>query len=528
MTAASMGNTGAEYAEYSALAVDYICGSWVGVTGYGLWLLIETDPTQLFVRECWQLVDGRAGAADLLNLIHTHDPDQIPDFALLAVRDESTHAAVRGNASIRLLGTAGGPVTLLRGTAGNVSTLFGGATAAAVDQTTDRLLDWPAINFQLAAGFESAWPPRDGFPMLPLNAGVVLASAIGGRLKPTVAQVNPVDQPEQVDQSAQADQAKQAEQSELPELLEQLDLPEENSQPYSAGLETDGFESGESEPDGFEEDPDLAPTQLIAPRSEVIPARSELSPVPSEVSQARTIPSPAELSLPALAPPSGPRIELDNGPDRDSDGELIWKLDWWNSANPSTSSSDGQTSQASNQDLVEEDTSITVHRLSAGSSGSDVTGLQPQVPAAYCPVGHLNPPQATNCRVCAAVVPPQESVQVPQPVLGVLRLSIGGDIPLDRDVFLGRDPSNDEQRKARKPHILRLPSPGKDISRDHLEIRLVGWRVMVIDLGATNGTTIIPPGGTPEALVAGGSRMIEPGTQVVLADEVSFVFEVTG
>ena len=45
--------------------------------------------------------------------------------------------------------------------------------------------------------------------------------------------------------------------------------------------------------------------------------------------------------------------------------------------------------------------------------------------------------------------------------------------------------------------------------------------------GFVNGTTVVTPGGTPEPLVAGGTRIIEPGTQVILADEVSFVYEVT-
>jgi hypothetical protein len=180
-----------------------------------------------------------------------------------------------------------------------------------------------------------------------------------------------------------------------------------------------------------------------------------------------------------------------------------------------------------NPAVGEEDTSMTVPRPSNQSTPESDAAGRPLVPAVRCPAGHLNPPQATRCRVCAVPVPPQASYQIPQPVLGILRLSTGGDVPLDRDVFLGRDPGHTEERKARKPHMLRLPSPGKDISRDHLEIRLVGWRVMVIDLGSTNGTTVIVPGGRPEPLAPGGSRMIEPGTQVVLAEEVSLVYEVT-
>jgi pSer/pThr/pTyr-binding forkhead associated (FHA) protein len=77
--------------------------------------------------------------------------------------------------------------------------------------------------------------------------------------------------------------------------------------------------------------------------------------------------------------------------------------------------------------------------------------------------------------------------------------------------------------------VLRLPSPGKDISRNHLHIRLVGWRVVATDLGSTNGTTIRPPDGGPaEALPPGGTRVIEPGAEVTLAGVVSFIYEATG
>jgi hypothetical protein len=174
------------------------------------------------------------------------------------------------------------------------------------------------------------------------------------------------------------------------------------------------------------------------------------------------------------------------------------------------------------------DPSATVHRPKSPAHVPGAFERRPSVPAVRCPQGHLNPPQTEYCRVCSAPVPPQASFQAPQPVLGVLRLSTGGDIRLDRDVFLGREPEPAEHRRAENPHVLRLPSPGNDISRDHLEVRLVGWRVMVVDLDSTNGTSVIPPSGVPEQLATGGSRIIEPGTQVILADEISFVYEVTG
>ena len=98
-------------------------------------------------------------------------------------------------------------------------------------------------------------------------------------------------------------------------------------------------------------------------------------------------------------------------------------------------------------------------------------------------------------------------------------------VPLDRDVLLGRDPRPTADQLAQRPHVLRLPSPGKDISRNHLEVRLLGWRVVAIDLGSVNGTTVRPPEGPAERLPPGGTRLIEPGAEVTLAGVVSFIYE---
>jgi FHA domain len=177
---------------------------------------------------------------------------------------------------------------------------------------------------------------------------------------------------------------------------------------------------------------------------------------------------------------------------------------------------------------ADEDEAITatIHQTSRPDRTAGSPIGRPLVSAVKCPAGHPNPPRAERCRVCPRHVPPQQETQIERPVLGVLRLSTGEDILLDRDVLLGREPRS-ARETADKPHELRLPSPGKDISRNHLEVRLLGWRVVAIDLGSTNGTTVRPPDGPAESLPPGGTRVIEPGTEVSLAGVVSFIFEAT-
>jgi hypothetical protein len=149
------------------------------------------------------------------------------------------------------------------------------------------------------------------------------------------------------------------------------------------------------------------------------------------------------------------------------------------------------------------------------------------VQAVRCQHGHLSPPMAVSCRVCGFPLMGQAPVTVPRPTLGVLRLSTGDVVPLDRTVIMGRNPRVDETDEDERPHVVRLPSPGHDISRSHVEIRLDGWHVLLTDLNSVNGTVVTPPWQEPQRVRPNEAVPIEPGTVVSLADEVTFRYEVT-
>ncbi len=162
-----------------------------------------------------------------------------------------------------------------------------------------------------------------------------------------------------------------------------------------------------------------------------------------------------------------------------------------------------------------------------GASDPDPDADRPLVPAVLCPAGHPSPPHSARCRTCDREVAPQEPVPVPRPPLGVLRLSTGGSVSLDRGVLLGRAPRGDaDQPAGARPHVLRVGGPDRDISRNHAEFVLEGWQVLVRDLGSTNGTTVTRPGQPPVRLRSGEPLEIEPGTVVSLADEVVLSYEV--
>ncbi|GAB3117358.1 hypothetical protein GCM10027055_28680 [Janibacter alkaliphilus] len=152
----------------------------------------------------------------------------------------------------------------------------------------------------------------------------------------------------------------------------------------------------------------------------------------------------------------------------------------------------------------------------------------PVVLAVRCPSGHLSAPHATRCRVCQQELPEQEPEQTPRPALGLLRLSTGDVVELDRGVLLGRAPKAADEITGLPPHLVRVASPDNEISRNHAEIILDGWHVLVRDLGSTNGTTVALPGSSPVRVRPGDQQTIEPGTTITLADQVSMVLEVTG
>ncbi|KRE63585.1 FHA domain-containing protein [Nostocoides sp. Soil756] len=153
---------------------------------------------------------------------------------------------------------------------------------------------------------------------------------------------------------------------------------------------------------------------------------------------------------------------------------------------------------------------------------------RPVVLAVLCPAGHHSPPHAGRCRTCGREIPPQQPTPIPRPQLGVLRISSGGSVPLDRGVLLGRAPRvNEELPAAQRPHLVRLGGD-RDISRNHAEVVLEGWHVLVRDLGSTNGTTVALPGEEPVRLRPTEDQGIEPGTVITLADEVSLTYEVEG
>ena len=230
-----------------------------------------------------------------------------------------------------------------------------------------------------------------------------------------------------------------------------------------------------------------------------------------------------EPKTPALQPYSATNISSRPPGDPGPHGQIAHESDAGGTAYPQAAGGTAYPQAADDPDAF--DATVDRSALLGGAGPPSVSAVS--VLAVLCPAGHVSPPHQTTCRTCGRLVPTQEPFSTPRPTLGVLRLSRGDLVSLDRGVILGRAPSVDPAIPvASRPHVVKVASPLRDVSRNHLEVILEGWHVMVRDLGTTNGTTVTLPGRGPVQLVGHDQQVLEPGAIVALADEVTFTYDV--
>ncbi|MGF9647483.1 hypothetical protein AAIH32_05890 [Pseudarthrobacter oxydans] len=155
---------------------------------------------------------------------------------------------------------------------------------------------------------------------------------------------------------------------------------------------------------------------------------------------------------------------------------------------------------------------------------SDASAAGPLVLARVCPQDHANPPTSAHCATCGAALLP-DAVQVARPRLGRMRISTGELVDLDQSLVIGRQPSVSRVQGGVMPRLVQVASPGGDISRSHVEVRLEGWHVMLCDLKATNGTVLVREGQAPRRLAQNEMAILLDGDIAELGDNISLRFE---
>ncbi|HWH98328.1 MAG TPA: hypothetical protein VNS80_08165 [Pseudolysinimonas sp.] len=173
-----------------------------------------------------------------------------------------------------------------------------------------------------------------------------------------------------------------------------------------------------------------------------------------------------------------------------------------------------------------DDTVIAASRPPVVSQGEDhddtVVRGRVASTASTVPPALVEPP-VPEVRALPVVVDPVV-VDVPVAVAAVSKpafralLGDGTEVLLDVTVYVGRRPSVPRIHTGPEPRLVTLPSPGKELSATHLELRVVGGSLVASDMRSTNGTIVQLPGAAPRTLIRGESAVIVPGTRIDLGE----------
>lgn len=174
------------------------------------------------------------------------------------------------------------------------------------------------------------------------------------------------------------------------------------------------------------------------------------------------------------------------------------------------------------QDAPRSKTASTAPGSPAGNSTVPTTPAPPaNTEPAVCEKGHKNPPNSSACFTCGGMIGADAAWNGTNTSVGAIEFPDGTVVQVDRPVRLGRQPSNPGDG------TLPVTIHHDGLARDHVEITIDGWAVVLTDLGSETGTFVFTPGAaTPARLRANTPHVLEAGTTVQLgADAVSFVYE---
>ncbi len=124
-------------------------------------------------------------------------------------------------------------------------------------------------------------------------------------------------------------------------------------------------------------------------------------------------------------------------------------------------------------------------------------------------------------RVAPQPVPPPARARAlgeTQPIDYSFRINTHDPIALDKPALIGRRPSLPRVTPGRAPRLVRVPSPQREVSGTHVELRQQGTLVIVTDLRSANGSTVQLPGRDAVRLVGGESLVVIPGTVIDIGD----------
>jgi hypothetical protein len=483
---------------------SYVPGDWVAVSAPGTWLLVALPPDHPIVQRCWDLMSGTATAEDILDVLVSEGIRSAPHFAFACATGQRRVLA-RGTATITVTDSAGAVELKVAADAGAVW---------AEEGFTD------AVDLILLANGSAPASEIE----LPMASGVTMASRIrirthGADLIALSTRPDTVTAPLSEAATHLTDQGN-GERSEPED-----EAPRAENGPVPGAVD-ESFAPAATGSGAAPADPAGSYDFLFGATQRPLPPDAEETGPPGE--PAATADPGLTAGWSTMAPPDLAGIDPSPVPVEGSGGgQIIDAVPWLAPAVAPRSvqaAPPAPAASGSSPELVP-DVMQTIDR--AALLAAEPAPVGPTVLAGHCPAGHLSPPYAATCRVCRAPMPSdRDGFEISRPALGVIRLADGGSVTLDRGVLFGRAPETPAGAEER-PHLVRLVSPENDVSRNHAQIVIDGWHVYIKDLGSTNGTVVTLPGRAPVRLRPDDLQLLDHGSSITLADEVTVTFEVT-
>lgn len=152
----------------------------------------------------------------------------------------------------------------------------------------------------------------------------------------------------------------------------------------------------------------------------------------------------------------------------------------------------------------------------------------PQLKGVQCPAGHLTAPGEAQCRTCGGDVPHDApSMTGPRPVLGVITFDDGAVLHVDRPAAVGADVPVGYVVNEEPATIVRLDDGVGGVSPVHLEVRLAGWGVEIVDMESETGTyTMLGGERTTRTKLRAGQQTLLQRDMEVQAGGRSFVYTI--
>jgi len=509
-------------------------------------------------------LQGGASADDVLEVLTAEGLAATPPFACAEAVPEGVRVVIRGELEAVAHGTDGSSVALSAGRSATwnddvvvdierISVDLGGGSR--VDwlrppATPPALLEAPAppaptsgADPAPAAPAAPPPPPVDELaaPATPLPPPPPPAPPVEGEAPPVVDEE--VDLPEEADVADGAGEPPAAATPDEPsevhtldeaaflELAREAEVPlADDLPPTEAVPAVDGGEAApepaldptrvEPVPDGATDGAPLDFSSLLEPTSARPPAPPPPPPPPPPAPTAAPAPPAAPPAPPVAAP--GPSV-----PPPPTAGTPVVPPPP-GAADPAAGSGlgerDGRTVTLADLRRLQDGDADIPPPPGAVPTRDPGTPHPREVRAVRCPTGHVNPPTAAQCRLCAASLTGAEVVVVPRPVIARLVFDSGLIVDVDRPQLIGRRPTAPTDAEE-IPNLVTIPSPDSDISRVHTAVRVEGWDLLVEDLGSTNGTEVRLPAREPVRVREHEPVLVVPGTEVTLAGTVRFRVE---